>query len=555
MPDKFHALAPKGNNAAPKAKSTENSKIKASKKKPHKKKKEVLHWNYDDECTIGNVLHRKGEFTDPKVLSSQSEVDKYEKELEKAKAKPKKAYKLPVGVKRFSQAYHRSSSGTTLPISTFEQFQKMTQDGAPADDRLPLLKIICVILSSYLMRSMLKVDDVVEAYRLDESELRAMYVSVSEGENAFYILKQICESMIVSTAVDDDDWSKLSVPIIIAPRTEQLILEYAHLKVRGFKEYKWPAPYRDTAVLLDARMLKPKDIKSFASLNPWCSCIIYGKKPGLLGYGEHIKGTNLTAISLDWNTQAVSRLVAAYVAHIPDLFRIHEKDFTRLWLQSGVYLSRYLNAHKTDKLSDARRFKRRVEVTALLSFLSFTQEVCAVDAGSIEQFQKSLLDLLLPDCLPPRENAPASQPLHSPQEIFERELKKMLTTDNLRRFYPLPDRSKLVWPKHTEQGDMIWGYIKWYDWPGEDGKIPCLILLDDSLKYTVSQLDPQLAGFKDVLSSIKKEKPPYLHSNPVVKTRQTAGQKAEQTPAFRLKISELPIDESIKRDLLAMAIK
>lgn len=532
------------------------------KKKPHKKgthpkKPKLLYWHYDDKCTRGSVLCDKDKDKDKnyKLFSNESEIDKYEKGLREKGVKKYKACELPVGIEHYSDAYLKFRCKVNLDLSDFEQFQKLILAGESTDVRRSVLKIVCVILSSYLIRPMLKLDDILETYRLDEKEqLRALCVHVSVGENAFYVLKRICESMIVCTAVDDDDWSKLRVPTVISPDVEQSILESANLRVRGCKEYKWPAPYRDMSILLDLRKLKAKDIKNFSSLNPWCSCIIYGKKVDLLGYGERIKGSALSTISPDWNAQRVYRLAEAYVATVPALFNERRNHFIELWLQSGTYLSHHLERKKGTKMRDAERFKKRVEVTALLCFLQFIKENCAVSDETMEQFQNNILDILLPGCILLDKDNSVAVSAQSPIEVFEEVLKKMLVTDNLWRFYPLPDKSKVVWPRRTEQGDLIWGYIKWYDWPEEECKVLCLVLLEDEFKDIASQLAQQTA-FKDVLSKIKKERPQYLHSNFIAKTRQAVSDKAEQTRAYRLKISELPVGEDIKQSLLSMGEK
>ena len=262
-----------------------------------------------------------------------------------------------------------------------------------------------------------------------------------------------------------------------------------------------------------------------------------------------------STISPDWNTQEVCRLVEAYVAAVPALLDERRNHFIKLWFQAGIYLSNHLGRKRDTKMQDAERFKRRMEVTALLSFLQFAKENCAVSDEAMEQFQDSILGLLLPGCILLDKEGSDIASSQSPRKVFEDVLKKMLVTDNLCHFYPLPDKSKVVWPRKTEQGDSIWGYIKWYDWPGEEDKVLCMVLPKNEFKDIASQIVPQHTDFKDVLRKIRKERPQYLHSNPNAKTRQTINDKAEQTPAYRLKISELPIGEDIKQSLLSMGTK
>lgn len=301
----------------------------------------------------------------------------------KLRAKEKKALDLPVGVeylrstffsqrKSLEMLFH-SSPDTSPDISDFAEFRKLTLEDGSQTERLSVLKIICVILSSYIIRPMLDVPEILETYRLDKKELRALHVNVVKGENAYSDLKLICQSMIIRTSAKEDDYFQLTAPTIISPDTEQPILQLAHLDINGCKEYHWPAPYCDTSVLLDARNLKAKDMAAFAKQNRWCSCIIYGKKQNetcVFGYGEDIKGEVLTNILPDLDIHAIQGLIKEYVINTPALFENKSEALIPMWMQSGLYLGKYMDAHKDVKWKDSAKFKVRIEITALLSFLT-----------------------------------------------------------------------------------------------------------------------------------------------------------------------------------------
>lgn len=548
--------------------------VKKENKKNKKRKGKLLYWYYDDKHTVGYLLaikDSKGKIrcSEPTLSTTEDIENKIDEVKKKLRAKEKKALDLPVGTeylrstfssqrKSLEMLFH-SSPDTSPDISDFAEFRKLTLEDGSQTERLSVLKIICVILSSYMIRPMLDIPEILETYRLDKKELRAFHVNISKGENAFYTLKQICQSMIVCTSAKKDDRFQLTAPTIISPDAEQPILELAHLDISGCKEYHWPAPYCDTSVLLDGRNLKAKDMIEFAKINPWCSCIIYGKKqsePNIFGYGEDIKGEVLVDILSDIDTDAIRQLVKAYAISTPNLSRDKSEELIKIWMQSGLYLERYLNAHKSVKLKDSGKFKYRIEVTALLSFLNFVQENCSLPGEDMANFRDSLLDVLLPGCLMEKPTDTASLQSRSLLEIFDWVLQKILIEENLKYIVPLPDKYSAVWPLETEHGDPIWGYIKFYEWQKNDlGKSACLVFPRKQLLQAVKCSVPNADAFIDVLASFQKEKPAYMHPTMNAKIKYNGEDKSASRTAYRLYIAELPIDENIKSRLLEMAIQ
>lgn len=326
------------------------------------------------------------------------------------------------------------------------------------------------------------------------------------------------------------------------------------------KGYKWPAPYRDTSVLIDARAVKTKDIEQLARLNRWCSYIIYSdkkhqKKTDIFGYGEDIKGDMLTNISTEWEGEIVHRMMTAYVRQIPAL--TNKKKLTDLWLQSGTYLRNHLNKTTSSKMKEAEKFKRHMEITAWITLLEFFQKNCEVSSQTVEDFKVSLLEVLLPGCtLQKADNTPIPQAARSPQNEFEDMLRKLLTQENLERFFPLPDKHGVVWLDRTLDSDMaIWGYIKYYAWSEGEAKIPCLVLLREQLLSTVDELGLRRSSFSDVLTAFQNKKPSYMHETLNAKVRKKQGERATSITAYRLKISELPIEQSIIQALTDKATK
>lgn len=542
-------------------------KAKGKKDKGKKPQASLLYWIYDDGRTIGSIVQNKKDFSDPRLLKNETDIDKSTKALEKQGIKEEsKTLEIPVGIEEFSDAYHRTHLNTSkISRSAFDSFRLMTQEGKDVKDRLPILKLISVILSSYIIQSLLNYDAIRKEFSLDPKDLRAMNVNVSPGENTYYYLERLCGAMIVNTAVDDDGWSKLETPRIISPKLNQDITEFACLRVRGYKEYRWPAPYRDTSVLFDCRAARNKDLTDLVAMNPWCSFIIYGKKDlpsKMLGYSEHINGNRLTFMSLEWDAQAICCLVEAYVAEIPMLFSDDDPKFFPIWLQSGQYLARHIDAGRTstkEKLSDVDRFKLRVEVTALFAFLQFAQRKCEVPDDDMEQFKNSLLEILLPGCTP-KANPPQNpdvepEPAQSMSEIFEELMQRLLTQENLIHFYPLEDKNNVPHPEKTEEGIDVWGYIKAFKWEEKGRKVPCLIFFMDQLVNLSQEFGLHFSSTADNLNELREKNKTYIHKSKTYKFRPTPDAEYIQPPALRLKVADLPVSDDVIQALIAKAAK
>ena len=65
---------------------------------------------------------------------------------------------------------------------------------------------------------------------------------------------------------------------------------------------------------------------------------------------------------------------------------------------------------------------------------------------------------------------------------------------------------------------------------------------------------PKLVGFDKVMTLINTDnRPSYIHNTLNASVRFTIDEKHNSTPAYRMKIADLPINEDVKRRFLEMA--
>ena len=309
-------------------------------------KAHLVTWRYDDDRTIGGVLKGNEGYFHPTLLKSELDLNKEiswlkrQEENKRLRLRPFKEIDLPIGVEAFSEDYHEFSIGNpTITRKHFDEFRKMT-DARDQEARGAMMQIVSSVLSGYVVRLIGEANFVIDEFV--EECVRPLNVHVSAATNVTYTLHELIEAMVVDTAVDEEDNLRFhSERIFPAPGTSaKKMLDTAYMGFKGYKEYVWPMPYRDTAVLIDRNYISPAEINMFAIRNPWCACIIYGGKVALpVGLPIEVKGSALSRANDLFDRKAVQALVAAYVAEVPKLFKMGERWLTPIWKEAGERLS------------------------------------------------------------------------------------------------------------------------------------------------------------------------------------------------------------------------
>ena len=134
---------------------------KSPKKRKKKKPADLLYWHYDNASYAGLALKVKGKYSYTGYFKNKSEGNKVIRELhdrekkERLKSKVKRL-ELPIGIERFSKDYEKHHEEPKLTQEHIRQFQKMIQYSAGVEQRRPVLELVSVILSSYIMRYIAK---------------------------------------------------------------------------------------------------------------------------------------------------------------------------------------------------------------------------------------------------------------------------------------------------------------------------------------------------------------------------------------------------------------
>ena len=524
-------------------------------------KAHLLTWKYDDGRTIGGVLKGEKGYFRPALLKNEVDLNKEiswlerQEENERLRLAPLKEIDLPIGVEAFSEDYHEFRIGNpTITRQHFDAFRKMT-DARDQEACGELMQIVSAILSSYVVRligeSGFALDEFVEEC------VRPLNVHVSAATNVTYTLHELIKAMVVDTAVDEEDNLQFhSERIFPAPGTSaKKMLDTAYMGFKGYKEYVWPMPYRDTAVLIDRNYISPAEINAFAIRNPWCACIIYGGKVALpVGSLIEVKGSTLSRVDDRFDRKAVQKLAAAYVAEIPKLFEKGKGWFTPIWKEAGERLSTYLTMRDL-RMNRESRFMNRLQIFSVLAFFRFIARRCAISKEEMEAFTRERLNAIFPGCMPESISASLDDPMTlSPENALENVLETMLREENIGHFYFVPQKRGAIWPMLTEKGAPVWGYVKCYDWEQNGCLTPCLVLQRENLLEFARVRVPGIAEFPEALAAFQTKRPDYMHSTLNARIRYPGEEKSSIRMAYRFRIDALPVPARERHRLMILAL-
>ena len=109
-----------------------------------------------------------------------------------------------------------------------------------------------------------------------------------------------------------------------------------------------------------------------------CTAIIYGNKVEHTRLCVELNGKDvLDQLEIDWNTDAVNNLIAEYIPFVYNSFidctGKTQRCYEDIWRETGTYLDNYMgNRSKAEgKIALTERFKQRILLSALISFLIF----------------------------------------------------------------------------------------------------------------------------------------------------------------------------------------
>lgn len=534
-----------------------------------KEKYDFLYWKYDGG-QVGSLLvpdHSlpRLDCICPDFFKNDLKPNKHSKEIKnlerrnKIKVDDRIREDLPVGASSYFKAYEKKKKKKNRPDinKCYKEFAKMFSSEKGTKAQIFIAKLLAVVLSSYFIGGALQKKTVVNTYPLPSiSAALCAMVRKHGSDDEPYTLRQLCSSLMVSTTSKKNKKFKIKAPTVLPINGKQRILDEAWLRPRKYKgDYKWPAPYRDMPVMLDGRFFQKSDMKNFLHVNPWCTTVIYGSKFEHTRLCIELDGKDmLDKLEIDWDIDAVNKLIARYIPFVHSSFGKHSgadnaraSSYVDIWAEAGEYLNNYMTK-KGGEIGYAERFKQRILLSALISFVDFLYYSCDISFSDACDLKRELLEALLPGCCPPKPEEEL-QAIQYPS--FDEIVKELISLENQKHFYPITEKGQ-VYPSELPDGTEIWGYVKSYrDKKSTEDAINIAIFQDTLIKL-VGEKYPQCGYFGNVLTRVKKSKPAYLHDTHNIRCRTTEGKELKTISGVRLILDELPISTEVKEAFAQM---
>lgn len=526
-------------------------------------KYDFVYWKYDGG-QIGSFLTKKykgikhlRDYKSPFLFKKKIKPNKHSKEIEKLakreKGRIRDCIKLNLSIATTGYLSKCKKKKRSEMDRYYEEFTKMFSPEKGQEAKTFIARLLAVVLSSYFIRDAFNQKTVFNMYPLPStSTALCVLIQNRVSDDAIYTLRMLCNSMMVSTVNKKSGGFKIKAPTVLPVDGKRELLADAWLRPKRLKtDFKWPAPYRDMAVMLDGRFFQKSDMKNFLLVNPWCTAVIYNSKIEHTHLCIKLNGNDvLDQMEIDWDTDAVNKLIAGYIPFVQGAFEKHShkgaaqiRSYTDIWNEAGEYLNNYITTKKGREIGYAERFKQRILLSALLSFVDFISSSCNISPDDVQNLKRELLTALLPGCCPSKSEEEV-QVIQFP--AFDEILKELISLDNMKHFYPIIKRGQ-VHPTELSDGTEVWGYVRRYKDEKSQEKEINIAFFGDTLIKIVEEKYPQCGYFGNVLTCVIKSELAYLHKTHNIRCRTAEGKKQNTISGYRLILDKVPVSEEVKQ--------
>lgn len=516
------------------------------------KKPETLsvdYWTYDDSYSVAVLSASKQ--TSVKTFENRKKIKTFVKD-QKKKCKLKGIEFDPNGVVIPSGLPYSVKEPLDIQFPYADAFQDimnlLSSCGTDTISRQAVLELVSSIFAGYQAR-FLHFD-----WAINNHEKLAASASplpptllISDREPVFNALEQIFYSVSHKTANSEAGPLKCKSPIVLPAHTERggKITDHACIYCRTLgkekDEHPFPMQYRDTAVLINAKMFKPKDLMDFQRRNLWATIVLYGATPTkVLDNFFKIDGTIFAHCDLtSWNRSRLQKVVSHYLYWLNDMMAPGGRDKKEIKKRSDCFPStvmkdehivnfekwflarlseadELINAHNhirgAEKLQGTRWKWKRLQMVSVSSLLYFFVMAGVLNLEQYRAVRKGWWNLLLPGCYPeadverdlPITERSVIDVKQSSKEIFEKTLDEIM---------------KAAFPLHVvfyqanspEPEGKPWGCVREYYDKTNDKSFKALIFPTRKLRTLGQKFCPVKCDWTRVIPEVRKKPPAYLY--------------------------------------------
>lgn len=488
----------------------------------------LYHWTYDDksvgcivideqaeECIHAQVFPDKDSYKVFKRMQKQRSVNK-NREFEKEKLS------LQCGLATMHCAIQFSKKTTADGATArFYEFMKMLSScGKDTNSLAEVLRLVTCTLSGYIARTAIAVS----SYSAPFLKWRAPVLKAPYAPAAWFTLAKIANSLCIDTYDSDHARGKHLIshnaPVLpnnpCSTRIDDCVFTQFSCDKKHYYSEKLPAQYRDTAVLINAKVFTSKQLQDFMHRNPWCSIILYegnAQDPIL------INSKNLSDCDLSWNAKSVCELTRQFVYWLASHKKLLKKNLRNLLTQSERLIERYNAQRGVPRVKPHDVFWTQLQLMALELFLQFSSDYGQVSKSLSARLQAQWLNLLLPGCCPlPKDERPLEQREQITEtdypDIFIEILRRMLAPENIDRFLSVPPQGLFDRNDPEDTTYSFWGYLRTYQNKKAHTTFPSLQFRTEDFLAIAAGFSPVSCDMHAMLKAVRKAAPSFLHPTP-----------------------------------------
>ena len=510
-------------------------------------KVKIYHWTYDDGSSIV-VLSEAGKQT----IREFQDYARFKAFLKKTKKR------IKTQGSKLKEKSDEIQSGLLYSVAEpqylsqydtgFQNFKALLSScGNDATSQATILELVSSAFAAYHAHAIKK------CWRLPDHEKLAgedtgypPSLLISDREPIFNTLSLMIESVAMETVRSGKKelWT-CAAPLVLPTENyggnliDHACIYYNNLGAKK-ADHPFPMEYRETAVLLNAKLFTAKELLSFQRRNPWATIVLYGATPSkILSDFIRIDGKVFTRCDdTCWDAANLNKVISAYLYWLVAMIYPQERgkkkraassyfpstamsdydvESFNLWLfdeweQVDQRIFTHNSARGTKTFQRTYWRWKRLQMVSMSTFLYFFKMANAISEKQFEETKREWWNLLLPGCYP---EADVEQTLpitersvidlrQSSKEVFEATLQEILQA-------ALPTHIVFHPANSPEPEGKPWGCLRWYFDKTHDQSFKALIFPTRKLRTLGPKYCPVRCDWAKVIPELRKKPPAYLY--------------------------------------------
>lgn len=314
-----------------------------------------------------------------------------------------------------------------------------------------------------------------------------LQVPQPKNEVGDFLIKA-AESFCVNTAVDKAPIAFHNPSYFPDTGNKTTAIENVYIEADGGgKKRRFPTVYRNSSVILNARVLSSREVQTFVDRNPYCSTVILGSAKSKTDGVARLSADELMPESQTWETDVLKKMSDAFTAWAFQQYRANHKWASSWTAEAGQLMDVYGEKHTAIKQAD--RYHWTIRLVTLMALDGFLAEEESWSGNYDKQQRNVWLNILLPDCCPISE---PDVPLEKRQmltesdfpELFRQTVTQMLADPCRLPFIPRSDEKALCPRCDADDPEFrFYGYRRWFAPKGQPACAAIFFVRDEFCEW------------------------------------------------------------------------